>query len=98
MQINVIGKHMEVTDAIRQYAEKKSGKLPAHFDRVQAITIRLEQDPLKKSFHAEVVCDVEKHDDFVGNSHHADLYHAIDEAVAKVDRQVVAFKEKLKGS
>lgn len=44
-----------------------------------------------------MVCDVEKHEDFIGHCHHADLYHAIDEAVAKVDRQVVAFKEKLKG-
>ncbi|MCE2924200.1 MAG: ribosome hibernation-promoting factor, HPF/YfiA family [bacterium] len=97
MQINVIGKHMEVTEAIRAYAQKKASKLPMHFDRVQSITLRLEQDPQKTSFHAEVVCDVEKHEDFIGHCHHADLYHAIDEAVAKVDRQVVAFKEKLKG-
>lgn len=98
MQINVIGKHgMEVTETIKAHAEKKAAILPRHFDRVQSITIRLEADPKKKGFHCEVVCDVEKHDDFVGNAHNIDLYNAIDEAVEKVDRQVRQYKEKLKG-
>ncbi len=96
MRIEVIGKHMEVTAAIRAYAEQKSAKLPKHFDGVQMITYRLEQDPHKKGFHCEIVCDVEKHDDFVGNAHHADLYVAIDEAIDKVARQLTTFKEKLK--
>lgn len=96
MRINVVGKHMEVTPAIKAHAEAKCGKLTKHFDGVQLVTIRCEQQPHNKGFAAEVVCDVEKHDDFVGSAQHADLYAAIDEAVAKVDRQIVAFKEKLK--
>lgn len=96
MRINVVGKHMEVTDAIKTYTEGKCAKLTKHFDGVQLITVRCEQQPHGKGFLAEVLCDVEKHDDFVGSGQHADLYAAIDEAVAKVDRQIVAFKEKLK--
>lgn len=98
MQINVIGKHgLEITEAIKAHAEKKASKLPKHYDRVQSITIRLESDPKNKGFHCEVVCDVEKHADFVGNSHNIDLYNAIDDAVEKVDRQLGQYKDKLKG-
>lgn len=96
MRINVVGKHIEVTDAIKTYAEGKCSKLTKHFDGVQLITVRVEQLPHKQGFTAEVVCDVEKHDDFVATAPHADMYAAIDEAVTKVDRQIVAFKEKLK--
>ncbi|MFT3686782.1 MAG: ribosome-associated translation inhibitor RaiA [Phycisphaerales bacterium] len=96
MRINVVGKHIEVTPAIKAHAESKCTKLTNHFDGVQLITVRVEQLPHNKGFTAEVVCDVEKHDDFVGTANHADMYAAIDEAIAKVDRQIVSFKEKLK--
>lgn len=96
MRIDVVGKHMEVTGPIRAYAEQKAAKLLKHFDGVQLITFRVEQDPHKRGFHCEVVADVEKHDDFVGHGHHEDLYAAIDETVDKVVRQLTTFKEKLK--
>lgn len=96
MRIDVIGKHMDVTDAIRTYAEQKASKLPKHYDGVQQITLRLEADPRHKGFRAEVVADVQHHDDFVAEAHHADLYTAIDEAADKVARQLTSFKEKLK--
>lgn len=96
MRINVVGKHMDVTEAIKTYTEGKCTKLTNHFDGVQQVTVRCEQQPHNKGFQAEVVCDVEKHEDFIGKAEHADLYAAIDEAVTKVDRQIVSFKEKLK--
>lgn len=96
MRIDIIGKHLTVTDAIRTYAEQKVGKLTKFFDGVQLITARLEQDPHKKGFHAEVVVDVVGHDDFVGNAHHADLYTAIDDAAEKAGRQLSQYKDKLR--
>lgn len=96
MEIKVIGKHMDVTEAIRSYAEGKVAKLTKFFDKVQSITVRVEQDPHKKGFHSEIVVDVEHHDDFVAHSHNADLYAAIDDATDKVGRQLTTFKEKLK--
>jgi putative sigma-54 modulation protein len=96
MRVDVIGKHMEVTEAIKTYTGSKVTKLLKHYEGVQQIVVRLEQEPHNKGFHAEVVADVEKHDDFVGNAKGDDLYHCIDEAVAKVSRQLTDFKEKLK--
>lgn len=100
MRIDVVGKHLEVTDPIRAFAVEKAGKLPKHLDLIQQITVRLESATHKntKSFHAEVVADVEHHDDFVGNAENGDLYAAIDAACDKVARQLTTFKEKLKNS
>lgn len=99
MRIDVIGKHLEVTDAIKTFAQEKAARIVKHFpDGVQLITFRLEQEPHKKGFHAEVVVDVIKHDDFVAHAKHADLYAAIDEAVDKATRQLTSFKETLKQS
>lgn len=95
MRIDVIGKHMEVTDAIRQYAETKVEKVLKFFDGTQLITVYLEQ--LKHGdFDAEVVVDVVKHKDFVAKATGADLYACIDAAVDKALRQVKDFKDKLR--
>lgn len=98
MRIDVIGKNLEVTDPIRAYSEQKAGKLPKHYDGVQQVTFRLEQSPHRKGFHCEIVCDVQKHDDFVAKTEHDDLYACIDLAIDKITRQLTDFKERLKQS
>ncbi len=97
MRIEVIGKHMDITPAIREFTEGKSARLPKHFEgNVQLITWRMEQLAHNKGFHVEVVVDVEHHDDFVANAEGAVLYAAIDEATDKAARQLTGFKERLK--
>ncbi len=94
MRIDVVGKHLVITDAIRAYAEGKAARLTKIMDLTQQVSYVLEQG--KTDFHAEVVVDVEKHDDFVASAHDANLYAAIDAATDKAARQVADFKEKLK--
>jgi putative sigma-54 modulation protein len=98
MRIEVVGRNLEVTDAIRQHAEGKAQKLPKHLDLIQQITFRLGRADHKHSarFDVEVVVDVEHHDDFVAKADDEDLYVAIDAAITKAARQLTDFKEKLK--
>jgi putative sigma-54 modulation protein len=97
MRIDVVGKHIEITPAIQEYAQKKAEKLTKIFDGTQQIRVLLESPQGKKSeFHVEIVVDVEKHQDFIANCTGPDLYAAIDTAVDKAARQVRDFKEKLK--
>ena len=97
MRIDVVGKHIEVTPAIQQYAEKKAEKLTKYFNGTQQIKVYVESPQGKtKEFHAEVVVDVVKHDDFVANAVDADLYAAIDLAVEKAQRQIRDYKDKLR--
>lgn len=96
MRIDIVGKHLEITPAIKTYAEGKAGKLVKHYDGLQFVTLRCEQEGHAKTFHVEVVADVEKHDDFVAHHKGEDLYACIDQAVEKVGRQLTDFKEQLK--
>ncbi len=98
MRINVVGKGIEITDAIKLHAESKADKLPRYFDGVQQITITVshEESHPRGQLTAEIVVDVEKHEDFVAHATGDDLYLVIDAVVQKASRQLSDFKEKLK--
>lgn len=98
MRIEVIGRNLDVTDAIRNHAEQKGGKLTQYFDRIQQITFRLSRVGHQHhgKFEVELVCDVEHHADFVAKVEDEDLYVALDHAVQKASRQLTEFKERLK--
>ena len=98
MRIEVVGRNLEITDAIRQHAEEKAQKLPRYYDGVQLITFRLSRVDHQHHgrFGVELQVDVEKHDDFIAHADDEDLYTAIDAAVSKSARQLTDFKERLK--
>lgn len=98
MRIDVVGRNLEVTDPIREYAVSKVDKLNRFYDRIQLVnvTVSKEDRHTHGAFGAEVRIDVEKHADFVAHASNADLYAAIDEAVQKVTRQLHEHKEKTK--
>src|ERR1041384_461194 len=98
MRIDGVGRNIEVTDAIRQYAESKAAKLPKFFDGVQQITVTLSKANHHSNgeFDAELVLDVRRHEDFVCHAADKDLYAAIDLVAEKGERQLREFKDKLK--
>ncbi len=96
MRIDVVGRHIEVTDPIREHAETKGAKLTKFYDRIQQITFTIFEADHKGDHKVEVVVDVEHHDDFVSHATGDDLYGAIDQATQKATRQLTDFKEKFK--
>ncbi|HPO94071.1 MAG TPA: ribosome-associated translation inhibitor RaiA [Phycisphaerales bacterium] len=97
MRIDVIGKHLEITDAIRDYAHQKAERLTKIFDGTQQIRFYLEQTKDRAGdFKVEVAVDVVKHQDFIATSLHKDIYAAMDDAVDKAQRQLRDYKEKLR--
>jgi putative sigma-54 modulation protein len=99
MRINVVGRNIEVTEAIRTHAEGKAQKLLKYLDLVQEITVTVSKADHHKrgGFEAELIICVQHHEDFVVKGQHEDLYAAIDEAVHKGSREVSEYKERLKG-
>ena len=97
MRIEVIGRSMEATPAIKELAEKKAGKLPKYYDGVQEIQVVLDQNG-HAEFEVEIRVESEKHDTFVSKDHGTDVYHLIDSATEKMTRQLTDFKEKLKNT
>lgn len=99
MRIDVVGRHFQMTDAIRAYAEKKAEKLSKFSDQIQRITIRVngEDHHHTNEFSLEVVVEVEHREDFVAEAREHDVYHAIDSAMHKMVRLLTDYKERLKG-
>ncbi|HEX7009600.1 MAG TPA: ribosome-associated translation inhibitor RaiA [Phycisphaeraceae bacterium] len=95
MEITVSGKHIEITDAIRQYAMEKAAKLPRYFDRVQAIHVLADRSD-SHGYLVEILVHVEHRDPFIARSHNEDLYACIDEVMDKMERQLTDHKEKLR--
>ncbi len=96
MRIEVIGKHLQITDAISRYAEQKCARLPKYYDGVQKIDVVVEQRTQADEFFVELRVDVEKHDTFIAKSAGRDVYECIDLGIDKMSRQLTDFKEKLK--
>ncbi len=98
MRIEVTGKRLDVTPALREYAEGKCNRLPKFYDGVQEIIVLLSQRPHHSEFDVEIRVDVEKHNDFIATQSGMDIYECIDLSIDKLTRQLSEFKEKLKNN
>ena len=97
MRINVVGLHLEVTDPIRDHAEKKAKKLEKFHDLTQQIDIKFwKENSAQENYTVEVTVDVINHADFIAKADGHDLYIVIDDAIGKVSRQLNDHREKLK--
>ena len=91
MQLSVTGHHVDVTEAMRAYVEKKLERVVRHFDSVIDVRCILTVEKLNQK--AEATLHVS------GNAIHADatdanMYAAIDALTDKLDRLVKKHKEK----
>lgn len=97
MQTTVVGRQMEVTDAIRRHAEQKVHKLDKYDDLVITCGVTVgKESPSKEIFWAELILGVRNHPEIVAKSDGHDLYVLIDEVIAKAGRQLHDLKEKTK--
>ena len=96
MHITISAKHMELTQPIRDYIERKMSRLPHFFNRLQEIRVIIERVP--HGYHVDVVSDVEHHKDFVANSEHRDLYACVDMVSDRAVRQLHEWKDRIRGA
>ena len=94
MQIKISSKHMELTLAIEEYAEKKVERLTRFFDRIQQVDVVI--DKVKNGYNVEIITDVEKHEPFISTSDHDNLYACIDLGVDRSVRQLTDHKSRLR--
>ncbi len=92
MNLQLSGRHLEVTPAMRSYMIEKLNRVTRHFEHVIDINIIVSVSKLEhkveanmhvrgKDFHAECIDE--------------NMYAAIDRLVDKLDRQIVKHKEKI---
>lgn len=94
MDITVQGRHIEVTDSIRQFVETKVGKLERYLDSLQSIEVILGKEADKAT--VEIVVTARKKNTFVAADRHDDMYTCIDQCLHKVAEQLRRHKDKVK--
>ncbi len=91
MNLNLTGRHLEITPAIRDHVTSKLDKVKRHFDNVIDINVILSVDKLVQK--AEGTVHVSGKNIFA-ETEDSNLYVAIDALVDSLDRQVLKHKEK----
>jgi len=92
MQLNVSGRHIEVTDSLREYVGSKITKIARHFDLVSDIDCTLTVEKLRHKAEASVLVNGVT---IYAEHTEEDMYAAIDGLVSKLERRVRKHKEKL---
>jgi putative sigma-54 modulation protein len=93
MQVTVLGRHIEVTDALKLYATEKFGKLERYLPKAVQVVITL--SVVKKvHHHAEAV--IKSNGLLIQASEETEeMYSAIDLLIEKIERRARKYKEKL---
>lgn len=96
MDITVTGRHMDITDAIEQHANEKAGKLSRYYDRLAKLEIVIDKAEDGRNYDVEFIAHIDGKDHLIAHAIHEDLYHGIEQAVQKMERQLTDLKEKLR--
>lgn len=97
MRLNVNGRNVTVTTAIKEYVEEKIGRIVNHYDQILEIEVTLEviKNPSVAENHiAEVSCKIPGDKIHVTEKAES-MYASIDLVADKLNRQVIKHKEKL---
>jgi putative sigma-54 modulation protein len=98
MQIKVAGRHMAVTDPVRDYAEEKIGKVAKIHDRDDMqvdVVLHVEKNPANKNRDVAEVTARMKGITVRAEEAAPDMYAAIDLVSEKLERQMRKYKTKL---
>lgn len=94
MQINISGRHIDLTPALHDYVTSKMQKLERHFDQITTSQVILSVEKLRQIAEANVHISGA---DLFAQSESQDMYASIDAMVDKLDRQILKHKGKQVG-
>src|SRR4051812_27294589 len=92
MQLSVTGHHVDVTNSMKGYVEKKLERIVRHFDHVIDVHCILTVEKLQHKAEATVQVNGAT---IYADAVQSDMYAAIDGLADKLDRMVKKHKEKL---
>lgn len=96
MKLVLKGKNIQVSDRIRQYVEKKMGKLDRYLPSIDETRVELSREKTKSAQHRQVAqITVRTNGTILRAEERADdMFAAIDLVVDKIYRQIARFKGK----
>jgi len=93
MQLDITGRHIEVTPALREFAEEKLRKLERLLDGPLEVHVVL---GIEKHRHMAEIQVKSRTGVFSGTQETGDLYASIGEVADKLERQALKHKEKMR--
>ena len=87
MLFTITGKHIEITEAIRKYAEEKTSKLPKYYNSINQVEVIIDGEPTGNT-SVEIIARGEHSKIFIVTETHENAYRCIDVAVHKLERQL----------
>jgi len=94
MKYIIRGENVEVTEAIRNFIEKKVGKLDRYFTETPTSDVHVNLSVFNDEQRIEITIPM-THLLLRADVRHKDLYAAIDSAVDKLERQIRKYKTKV---
>ncbi len=92
MQVHITGRHVEITDGIRDHVYDKAERTLTGLSRIEDIRIILE---LQKHQHSAEVLVQGKSLHIEGKAASENMYTSIDQAFEKAERQLRKLREKV---
>jgi putative sigma-54 modulation protein len=93
MHTHITGRHLEITDDIRAYIERRAGKVEAIFKRIVDLQVVIELE--KHRYSTEITLATRKAT-FHAEAETHDLFSSLDDVMNKVEEQIRRHKERLK--
>lgn len=92
MQVHITGRHVEITDGIRDHIYDKLDRTLIDFPRIEDVRVVLD---LQKIHHFAEVLVQGKNVHVEGKATSENMFTAIDEALEKAERQLRKLREKI---
>lgn len=91
MQLSVTFRHMEPSEALKDYVREKISRVEKHLDSIMDVQVVLSVEKFRHTADMIITSDNFK---LNGQDQTGDMYSAIDAVVDKIERQVVRVKKK----
>jgi putative sigma-54 modulation protein len=94
VRISLVERTGHLSDAAKDYARDKAGKLNRFYDRLEGVEVIIGHE--SRRFNVEMVAKTDHSETFVASEAHEDLYASVDLVMDKMERQLVKHKERLR--
>jgi len=93
--ISVVGRHTDVPDELKEYANQKANRLVKFYDRIQAIEVVFEEEKENRTVELIITAEPKKLC-FVARATGKDLATCFDVALDKASRRLKRHKERVR--
>lgn len=96
MELSINGRNIEISDWLRQYVEKRIGKLDRYLPTITEARVELSVEDTKSAGQVQIAQVTLRTDGHIlrGEERSSDIFASIDAVLDKMYRQIIRYKEK----